>query len=196
MPQAVANETNHVLQVRRDVLEGLDVRRVLELVAPSVLGAVRSIVGASHPDCEDLVQEALIGVVHALPQFRGECSLVHFAKQIAVRRAIDWLRTTIRERRKREALGQADERGSEPSLFERKQRMWRDLLAELPAQQAEALALRAVEGYSIDEIAQMTSAPLETVRSRLRLAKTTLRQRIESDPKLADLVEEGDNDLS
>jgi RNA polymerase sigma-70 factor (ECF subfamily) len=42
-------------------------------------------------------------------------------------------------------------------------------------------------GYSVEEIARATSTPPETVRSRLRLAKNTLRQRIVTEPALAEV---------
>lgn len=171
-------------------------KQVLALVAPGVLASVRSVVGPSHPDLEDLVQEALIAVVRALPSFRGDSSLVHFAKQIAVRRAIDGLRGTIRERKRRDSLPPVCESTTPPTLLERRQRLWRELLAELPPAQAEVLALRAIDGYSIEELAELTGAPLETVRSRLRLAKATLRERIAREPALADLITEGDHDAA
>jgi RNA polymerase sigma-70 factor (ECF subfamily) len=59
------------------------------------------------------------------------------------------------------------------------------MLAELPAGQGETLALRVVLGSSIKEIAEATQVPVNTVRSRLRLAKEALRKRIEEDPTLA-----------
>lgn len=66
------------------------------------------------------------------------------------------------------------------------------LLDELPEPQAEALVLHCVAGLTIDEVAEATRAPVETTRSRLRLAKGTLRERIALDPALADLLLEDD----
>ena len=51
------------------------------------------------------------------------------------------------------------------------------------APHAEALALHVVLGYTVVEIAQAASLPVETVRSRLRLAKQALRKRVLSNPK-------------
>jgi DNA-directed RNA polymerase specialized sigma24 family protein len=48
--------------------------------------------------------------------------------------------------------------------------------------------MRVVLGRSIEEIAQETDAPVNTVRSRLRLAKEALRLRIETDPSLGELL--------
>jgi RNA polymerase sigma-70 factor (ECF subfamily) len=42
-------------------------------------------------------------------------------------------------------------------------------------------------GHSIEEISTITQTPFNTVRSRLRLAKEALRQRIEAEPAWAEL---------
>lgn len=195
MTQTALNETDRVLEVRSLVPRVRDgdraaTRRVLELVAPSILGAVRSILGPLHGDLDDVVQDALIAVMRALPSFRGESSLVYFARQIAIRRAIDALRKTIRERNDKAGLDAVTVWVAGPALLERRQRQWQELLAELPDAQAEVLALRAIEGYTIEEISEMTQVAHETVRSRLRLARKALRDRIEGDPRLADLMED------
>jgi RNA polymerase sigma-70 factor (ECF subfamily) len=75
-------------------------------------------------------------------------------------------------------------------IADRRRRHLRDLLAELPEAQSETLAMRAVLGHSIDEIAEALDVPINTVRSRLRLAKAALRERIETDPSLGELLEE------
>ena len=59
------------------------------------------------------------------------------------------------------------------------------LLEEIPQEQAEALAMRTMLGWSLEEIVEASGAPLNTVRSRLR-AKEALRRKIEADPALAD----------
>ena len=66
----------------------------------------------------------------------------------------------------------------------------RTLLGEIPDAQAETIVLRLALGHSIDEIAVITTAPINTVRSRLRLAKEALRSRIEADPRWAELWDE------
>jgi RNA polymerase sigma-70 factor (ECF subfamily) len=104
-------------------------------------------------------------------------------------RAIDSLRRADRERREQRSLA-TYEVGEEMSLNERKAEQWRSLLVDLPDTQAEVLVLRAIEGYSIEEIAELTSVPHETVRSRLRLAKASARARIKTDPAFADLASE------
>ncbi|MEQ9325210.1 MAG: sigma factor-like helix-turn-helix DNA-binding protein, partial [Polyangiaceae bacterium] len=61
----------------------------------------------------------------------------------------------------------------------------RELLEDLTSGLRETLALRVVLGCSLAEIAESTEVPLNTVRSRLRLAKEAMRRRIEADPALA-----------
>ena len=73
----------------------------------------------------------------------------------------------------------------------RRRALLRALLDELPEAQAETLVLRIMLGFSMAETAEATSVPLNTVRSRLRLAKEALRSRIEQDPCLAEMLEVG-----
>jgi RNA polymerase sigma-70 factor (ECF subfamily) len=167
---------------------------LLAMLAPPLLRAVRVLMGPSHPDLEDVVQDVLIAVAEALPSFRGDCSLLHFAIRIATRR------TTTARRRSRSILGwlEAFWRKEEPltlgaaspgdeTLADRRRQLLRALLGEIPEAQAEALALRVALGHSIDEVAVITRVPINTVRSRLRLAKEALRTRIAADPRWAEL---------
>jgi RNA polymerase sigma factor (sigma-70 family) len=169
---------------------------VVEL-APGVLRALTAMLGRTHPELEDLAQDVLIAVVAALPDFRGESTLLHFAVRIAARKAV------LVRRRSRSVLGWLEGfwRGEHPLrqppslaheelLAERQRALLRLLLSELPDAQAEALLLRVVCGHSIEEISSITQTPFNTVRSRLRLAKEALRQRIEAEPFWAELGQE------
>lgn len=48
----------------------------------------------------------------------------------------------------------------------------------LPSEQREALVLQQFSGMSLEEIAQLTAAPVETIKSRLRYAMRKLRQHL------------------
>src|SRR5580704_955024 len=163
-------------------------RRLLELVAPRVVRAVRAVMGSQHPEVEDAVQLTLIALIHALPSFRGECAPERFAARIAVRTA-GAVRRRARTRATRED-GSIDPDGflgdSEDPGADRRRRTLRALLDDLPEEQAEALAMRIALGWSLKDIADTTGVPLNTVRSRIRLAKEGLRRRIADDPSLAD----------
>jgi RNA polymerase sigma-70 factor (ECF subfamily) len=170
-------------------------RRLLGTIVPKVRGAVRAVLGASHPELDDAVQLALIGFVDALPAFRGECDPVGYARVIAVRTAIGMKkRGRVRDSRgengtEPDTLTCARPSPSEDADADERRNAIRELLAQLPDEQAETLALRIGLGCTIEEIARETGAPIDTVRSRLRLAKARLRDWIESDASLRETFE-------
>lgn len=55
-------------------------------------------------------------------------------------------------------------------------------LRALPDEQREALVLQQFNGMGLEEIAQLTGVPAETVKSRLRYAMRKLRQQLTTDP--------------
>jgi RNA polymerase sigma-70 factor (ECF subfamily) len=79
---------------------------------------------------------------------------------------------------------------SESAAAARRREAMRSLLDQLPLEQAETLTLRVVLGMSLGEVAEATGAPVNTVRSRVRLAREALRKRIEGDPAIAALFGE------
>lgn len=184
----VETERARDLAARAATGEHAATRQLLTLVAPAVLRSVRLVLGSKSPDVEDVTQQALMAFVEALPGFRGECHPSGFASRIAVHTAL-----TCRRRAGRlrvvpwgtEALAEATERRHAPhddggtAAYQR--RCVRDLLARLPRDQAEVMALHIVLGHSLLEVAQATSIPLNTVKSRLRLAKQALRRTLEAE---------------
>jgi RNA polymerase sigma factor (sigma-70 family) len=165
---------------------------LLRDIQPKVRRVVCAVLGRSHQDVDDVCQYAMLAFVQSLDSFRGECEPVHFASRIAARTAIAWARRT-RETAKRYEdgvdLNQLTSGSTEPLVdAERSRRMavMRDVLARIPVEQAEALALRIVFDWSLPEVAKATGAPMNTVRSRLRLAKSALRAIIESDAAMID----------
>lgn len=167
-------------------------RQLVDGVAPDVLRVIGLIVGAGSSDVDDLTQEALLAFVRSLPQFRGECTLRRYARRIAARTAMTNRRRAARKaaHHERWQQGELGEPGiAASSSSERRRAILRELLIELPEAQAEVLVLRIVLGCSLREIAGATGAPLNTVRSRLRIAKEALRRRITDDPMLRELFE-------
>lgn len=173
-------------------------RTLLTSLTPSILRMVRRVIGASHPDVEDVAQECTVELVHALPRFRGESSVRHFATRVALRTAMNARR---RQRAAKRNHGLATELepeetagyGSAPDALVASRvgvELARELCDALPPPQAEALALHCVLGYTMSEVASICGAPLETVRSRLRTAKAALVALALADPRLRELVEE------
>jgi RNA polymerase sigma factor (sigma-70 family) len=168
--------------------------RILAATAPAVLAVVRVILGSDNPDVPDVAQESLLAVKDALRSFRGEASLTQYARQIAVRTALAarrgrGARDRLLERFRREsASATAMDPAIDPVLRARRTAAFRGLLDDLPEEQAETFALRVVLDYSLDQVALATGAPVNTVRSRVRLAREKLKERIERDPDLWDVL--------
>lgn len=165
--------------------------RLLQSVAPRMMRVVRTVMGALAADADDVVQQSLIALIHALPAFRGECAPASYACRIAIRTALAARRRERTQSSRHEPEADADalpggESPSDEAFARRRKQILRSLLAEIPEEQAEALAMRVVLGWSLEEIAASSGAPLNTIRSRLRLAKEALRKKIESAPGLAD----------
>ena len=169
----------------------------LSAIVPQLLRVVRSVLGAEHPDLEDVAYEAAYAVVEGLPCFRGEGTVLHFACRVTVLCAMNVRRRDAAQKR---ALLRAPTELDEleldaPNPEENAQAaalapIVRELLATLPDALAEALALHVVLGYTVAEIAQTASLPVETVRSRLRLAKQALRKRVLGNPRLREAVDQ------
>ncbi len=171
----------------------VELQKVLKAVGPGVVAVVRGVLGREHPDVPDVTQESLIAFRDALKAFRGESSLVHYARRIALRVAISAQRRTLRRRSLEEAKTEdAEPRpwgdDEDPAVRERRLRALRDLLGTLPAAQSESLAQRVILGHSLDQIAQDTGVPVNTVRSRVRLALEAVRRRISRDPALREIL--------
>jgi RNA polymerase sigma factor (sigma-70 family) len=172
-------------------------RRFLDWIWPTLARVVNGVLGGRHADVDDVMQQSMLAVLQALSAFRGECHPAGYASRIALHVALRARRSAgIRLARAR-SLAELSAGEPEAACFEgevpseRRKRALRDLLTDLPEEQADALALRVVLGWSLDEIANATGAPVNTVRSRVRLAKEALRKRIEAEPSLTDDLELG-----
>lgn len=168
-----------------DALEAL-----LRELAPVLLGVVRAVMGAAHPDRDDVLQECLIAVVDALPAFEGRSSIARYASRIAVRLCLERRRRARARQQRFTLVAELDgiSCDGEDADASRRREAVRALLDELPSVQAETLAMRVCLGLSLEEISESTGAPVNTVRSRVRLAREALRLRIASDPGLAELL--------
>jgi RNA polymerase sigma-70 factor, ECF subfamily len=166
---------------------------VLEAIVPRLRRRLLRILRVPA-DVEDALQDTLLAVSHSLESFRHESSIMTFALKIAERRG----RAHRRRRGLREIIHTEVTRLEEP-LFEpspvphdeavanARRSQLSPLLEALPRAQSEALALRAA-GFSLPEIAERSGVPLNTVRTRLRLAQRALRRLIDGDHALAELL--------
>lgn len=169
--------------------------QLLISLRPTLIRVVASVLGSSHPDFDDAIQQSSLALIRAAAVFRGECHPAGYAARIALRVALRIRRKSHREWGRRDDVEhspfESDESISPNELAEANERreLLRDLVAALPATQSEALTLRAVLGWSLDEVARATGVPSNTVRSRIRLARQALKRSIERTPYLAEALE-------
>jgi RNA polymerase sigma-70 factor (ECF subfamily) len=171
-------------------------RTLLTTITPQLLRVVRRVLGGDHPDLEDVTHEAAYAVVEGISRFRGDCTVRHFACRIAALTAMNVRRRerTSKRNREREPIDPEDFPADQLRPDQAAQRnslapIVRELVSNLPEPLAEALTLHVILGYTVGEIAQASDAPVETVRSRLRLAKRSLRKRALGHPMLGEVLE-------
>jgi RNA polymerase sigma factor (sigma-70 family) len=189
-----AEEGSPLLRLARAAAQGdtAATTQLLRVLAPEMARVVRGVLGPHTAEVDDATQQALVSLIHALPAFRGDCSPAGYACRIAFRTALGVRTAATKRARRRDPELDLDTMAAEPRAHEqpeasRRMALLRTLLDELAPEQAEALCLRTVLGWSLEEIAQASGVPLNTVRSRMRLAKEALRAKIEAD---AELLEE------
>ena len=128
-----------------------------------------------HPeDAADVVQEALVAAYRRADTYRGEASVRTWLHRILINACIDRIR---RERRQ----GTVPLTDVEPR--ERRQDVAMDVvtrlsvveaLAELPARQRVAVVLVDVQGWPVDEVAEVLEIPVGTVKSRCARGRVRL----------------------
>jgi len=142
---------------------------------PRVRNLVRYLLrGDSRVD--DVAQEALIAVLRGLATFRGDGRFESWVDRVVARTTFAAIRR-IRAETQPGAHAPVEGGASEAAGSLYLQR--RELVAaldRLPGDQRESLVLHFAIGMTVPEIADAMAAPLETVRSRLRLGKAALRQ--------------------
>jgi RNA polymerase sigma-70 factor (ECF subfamily) len=134
-------------------------------------------------DSEDAVQAGLERAWRRRESLRDPGSLPAWLNRIVVREAIRLGRDnrSLRQRFER-MVGDHDQidirvlrTEADPGSSVTSRAALRHAFEALPAAQRAVVALHLYLGYSIAETADMVGAPLETVRSRLRLAREQLR---------------------
>ncbi len=131
---------------------------------------------------EELVQETMLAVWRAAPTYDpGRASATTWIFTICRNKRID----LFRRRNRPEAdppqeddwvMAPTQEAEAELSASFRRTRA---VMKELPAEQVQVLTMSFLEDKSHGAIAAETGLPLGTVKSRIRLALATLRQRLE-----------------
>jgi RNA polymerase sigma-70 factor, ECF subfamily len=145
-------------------------------ILPRVRNLVRYLVRGDH-HVDDVAQEALIAVLRGLAGYRAEGKFESWVDRIVARTTFSSLRK-LRGRPEEIAVEverASDEPGGEAYVLRRQVAAHLDAL---PPEQRQALVLHFAVGMTVPEIAELTGAPFETVRSRIRLGKAALRDEL------------------
>lgn len=143
-------------------------------------------------EVDDLVQETFIAVFRGLAKFRGEARLSTWIDRIAVRVALEHVRTRKSAPVSLGVLG-ADEPAdaSIPDAQAHARDGLRRLyaaLAQLSAEARTAFALYAIDGRSIAEVARLIGTTVVTAKLRIWRARRELMKRAAEDPVLKELL--------
>lgn len=131
-------------------------------------------------EAEDVVQEAYVKAYRALSagDFDGRANVSTWLYRVVANQAIDALRGRARRPRPTDT---ADESTSDLASAEQKFALAElsDWMGDLPPDQRAALVLKAVEGLTSPEIAEILRCSEGAVEQRLVRARAALRKRSE-----------------
>lgn len=156
-------------------------RDAAEALCRELLPRVRNLVryllrGDARVD--DVAQEALIAVLRGLATFRGDGRFESWVDRVVARATFSALRRIRAETQPGqhapvEGDAAVEVHGGDGYVLRRELAL---ALDRLPGDQRESLVLHFAVGMTVPEIAEAAAAPIETVRSRLRLGKAALRE--------------------
>lgn len=142
-------------------------------------------------EVDDLVQETFIAVFRGLAKFRGEARLATWIDRIAVRVALDHVRTRKAATVPLGVIGDELTDGSIPDAQAHARDGLRRLyaaLAQLSPEARTAFALYAIDGRSISEVARLVGTTVVTAKVRIWRARRELMKRAAEDPVLKELL--------
>jgi RNA polymerase sigma-70 factor (ECF subfamily) len=162
-------------------------RQALEVLLDRHMDRVHAICSRvmRHPeDASDATQEALIAIVRGISRFDGRSEFTTWLYRVSTNSALD----ELRRRRRRSPAAEiannvADTRpGVAESVTE--DLHVTELLAALPNDFREAVALRDVADLDYAQIAALLDVPIGTVRSRISRGRAQLAARVgnQTDP--------------
>ncbi|MDJ0763871.1 MAG: sigma-70 family RNA polymerase sigma factor [Myxococcota bacterium] len=168
-------------------------------LAERLLDTIRTTVRFISGDDEnqdDWSQVAIMEVLRSIGSFRGESSLETWAIKIAIRKTILLVQKNRRWNIVLQALSSFEDKHSEHQMIDDDRFLMRQRLArafgKLPVKYREVVTLRLVYHYGVDEIAGIVEAPRNTVRQRLRRGRRILREKVEKDQVLREMLGKSD----
>ncbi len=138
---------------------------------------------ANREDAQDCLQDAMIRIYRSISGFQAKSSFSTWVYRITMNTCLDELRR--RKVRGAASLDTLLDGGWSPSdeedvpekyAIQSEQRRTLDqAIAELPEDMRSAIVLRDIQGFSYDEIAEMLTVNIGTVKSRISRGRERLR---------------------
>jgi RNA polymerase sigma-70 factor, ECF subfamily len=141
--------------------------------APAVYALCRRMT-SDEREARDLVQDVFVRAWERLTTFRGQSSLATWLHRLAVNVVLEHLRTTKRDATRLIDGDDSTIRGHAPDTDANTRLDLDTALTKLPGGARIVFLLHDVEGYSHDEIAQMTGIAAGTARTQLWRARRAL----------------------
>ena len=131
-------------------------------------------------DAEDVAQEALLRAYRRFERLRDRTRFRAWLVRIAFRLAIDRVRSSKRRDVRETLWSQSAPRPSTEDLAATSEfQVHLDrAMEELPEKNRLALLLAAMQGHSLEEVAEMLGVPMGTVKSRLFFARKLLAEKL------------------
>ncbi len=144
-------------------------------------------------EAEDIMQEIFMALPNKIGSLKNPNAFESWLYRMTRNKTIDYIRK--RKNVNFSELNSEDEEYSFESSIENDNRdfqpeesfdysetkaIMQNIINSLPAEQRECVALRCMEGFSLNEIAEKTNTPLPTVKSRLKYAKAKIEQEVKA----------------
>ena len=153
------------------MVEKLDIAKLAQQHYDRVFRFCSTRVGYHHAG--DAAQETFVTAQRNLSKFRGESQPLTWLIGIALNEC----RRVNRNLQRSEQLPEIkDETSQESELINRE--ILRQAMSKLSDEHREVVTLHEIDGFTYEEIAQITNIPVGTVKSRLFHAFTNLRKAI------------------
>lgn len=137
----------------------------------SVIGVARKVIRDQHL-AEDVAQDSFVIAFEKLPSLRNRNRFGPWLLQITRHQAINILRKEVRVK---ETVSSSMDSTSIPERFTGSESgHLLDLIDRLPEHEKSVIMLKYFEGYSVDEIAQITSQKIGTITKKLSRARNRL----------------------
>lgn len=160
-------------------------RAAAEELARYVMPTVRTLarrLTATQSDAHDAAQVALVEILGSAQSYSGRGSLLGWARTVGARAVVRWrMRSGTRVGANPEIVTEVSGAELSTAVIDELPRPLQAYLDELPEQQREALVLRICAGCTIPEVAELTGAPVPTVKSRISAGLGRLRKAVRRD---------------